>query len=254
MTTIARAVHGPVVEGDRGFRDNAEPTAPSGLQSGGAPDAYSFLGRLQQKGGSMRDKRQAMTLPGGRTGAISIGLLGLAFLLAWLVLTPGAGAAEQRATATKFTIGIATTPLGKIVVDSRGRSLYLFEADRKGKSACYGACAKAWPPVLVVGKPKAGPGARAALLGVLKRKDGKDQATYRGHPLYRFFKDTKSGQVKGQGLDFFGGEWYVLTPAGIKLEHAAGMDDNSSTDNSGGTTTGGGTTTDPGGGYGGGYG
>ena len=155
--------------------------------------------------------------------------------------------------ATKFTIGIATTPLGKIVVDSRGHSLYLFEADRKGKSACYGACAKAWPPVIVIGKPKAGPGARAALLGVVKRKDGKAQVTYRGHPLYRFFKDTGRGQVKGQGLDFFGGEWYVLTPAGAKLEHEDSTDDNSSTDDSGGATTGG-TTTDDGGYGGGGYG
>ena len=144
---------------------------------------------------------------------MAIGLLGLASLVAWLALSPLAGAAEQRAGATRYTVGIATTPLGKIVVDSRGRSLYLFEADHKRTSACYGACAKAWPPVIAVGKPKAGPGARAALLGVLMRKDGKQQVTYRGHPLYRFFKDTKGGQVKGQGLDFFGGEWYVLTPA-----------------------------------------
>ena len=198
----------------------------------------------------MRDRRDATTFGGGRASAVAIGLLGLAFLLAWLVLTPGADAAQQRVTASKFTIGIATTPLGKVVVDSRGKTLYLFEADKRGKSACYGACAKAWPPVLVIGKPKAGPGARAALLGVVKRKDGKEQVTYRGHPLYRFFKDTKRGQVKGQGLDFFGGEWYVLTPAGKKLEHAAGSDDSTSsgTNDSGG----GGTTT--GGGYGGGGG
>ncbi|HEY1318452.1 MAG TPA: hypothetical protein VGF10_14610 [Gaiella sp.] len=194
-----------------------------------------------------------MRTVGGRLGAVTVGLLGMAFLLTWLVLTPGAGAAEQRATATKFTVGIATTPLGKVVVDSRGRTLYLFEADRKGKSACYGACAKAWPPVLVAGKPKAGPGARATLLGVVMRKDGKEQVTYRGHPLYRFFKDTARGQVKGQGLDFYGGEWYVLTPAGVKLEREASTDDNGTTDDSGGTTTGGGTTT-PGGGYGDGYG
>jgi len=191
----------------------------------------------------MRDKAHTTTLTGGRLGAVALGLLGLAFLLAWLALSPQAGAADQRSTASANTIGVAKTPLGRIVVDSRGRSLYLFEADHKGTSACYSACAKAWPPVLVVGKPKAGPGARAALLGVLHRKGGTMQVTYRGHPLYRFFKDTKSGQVKGQGLDFFGGEWYVLTPAGIKLEHAATTDDS----NSGGTTTGGTDTT--GGGY-----
>ena len=189
----------------------------------------------------MRDKGNTTTITGGRLGAVAIGLLGLAFLVAWLALSPRAGAAEQQAGATRYTVGIATTPLGKIVVDSRGRSLYLFEADHKRTSACYGACAKAWPPVIAVGKPKAGPGARAALLGVLMRKDGKEQVTYRGHPLYRFFKDTKSGQVKGQGLDFFGGEWYVLTPAGIKLEHEAKTDDNSSgTTTSGTDTTGGG--------------
>ena len=193
---------------------------------------------------------------GGRLGAFALGLLAAASLLAWLTFTSGAGAAAQRDTATRFTVAIAKTPLGKVVVDSRGKTLYLFEADRRGKSACYGACAKAWPPVLVIGKPKAGPGARAALLGVVKRKDGKEQVTYRGHPLYRFFKDTKRGQVKGQGLDFFGGEWYVLTPAGIKLEHEESTDDNSATDTggttTGGTTTtpGGGTTTTPGGGYG----
>ena len=189
----------------------------------------------------MRDKGNTTTITGGRLGAVAIGLLGLAFLVAWLALSPRAGAAEQQAGATRYTVGIATTPLGKIVVDSRGRSLYLFEADHKRTSACYGACAKAWPPVIAVGKPKAGPGARAALLGVLMRKDGKEQVTYRGHPLYRFFKDTKNGQVKGQGLDFFGGEWYVLTPAGIKLEHEAKTDDNSSgTTTSGTDTTGGG--------------
>ena len=193
----------------------------------------------------MRDRRDATTFGGGRASAVAIGLLGLAFLLAWLVLTPGADAAQQRVTASKFTIGIATTPLGKVVVDSRGKTLYLFEADKRGKSACYGACAKAWPPVLVIGKPKAGPGARAALLGVVKRKDGKEQVTYRGHPLYRFFKDTKRGQVKGQGLDFYGGEWYVLTPAGKKLEHAEDDSTSAGADDSGG----GGTTTGGGGGY-----
>jgi len=180
----------------------------------------------------MRDRRDATTFGGGRASAVAIGLLGLAFLLAWLVLTPGADAAQQRVTASKFTIGIATTPLGKVVVDSRGKTLYLFEADKRGKSACYGACAKAWPPVLVIGKPKAGPGARAALLGVVKRKDGKEQVTYRGHPLYRFFKDTKRGQVKGQGLDFFGGEWYAVSAAGAKVDEDAAR--SSGDDSSGG--------------------
>ena len=201
----------------------------------------------------MNDKEGALKAPGRTLGALAIGLVAVMSLLAWLALSPGAGAARQQAGASGFTVGIATTPLGKIVVDARGRSLYLFEADHKGKSACYGACAQAWPPVLVSGKPKAGPGARAALLGVLHRSDGKSQVTYKGHPLYRFFKDTKRGQVKGQGLDFYGGEWYVLTPAGKKLEHAAGSDDSTSSgtnDSGGGTTTGGGYDGGGGGVYG----
>jgi predicted lipoprotein with Yx(FWY)xxD motif len=191
----------------------------------------------------MKEHGVGTTLAGARLGAFAVGVLALGRLLVWLALAPGAGAAERRAAATRFTVGIATTPLGKIVVDARGKSLYLFEADRRGKSACYGACAKAWPPVIVTGKPTAGRGARAALLGVVRRKDGKEQVTYRGHPLYRFFKDTRRGQVKGQGLDFYGGEWYVLTPAGKKLEREASTD--------GDTSTGGGTSD---GGYGGGYG
>jgi len=124
------------------------------------------------------------------------------------------------------------TALGRVLVDDRGRTLYLFEADKGGMSACYGKCTTFWPPLLTTGKPHGGAGAHAALLGTTRRKDGSLQVTYRGHPLYYFLKDEQAGQTRGQGVDGFGAEWYVLTRAGTKLEHRA-----SATDDKGGTST-----------------
>jgi len=75
------------------------------------------------------------------------------------------------------TLKTRTTKLGKIVVTASGRSLYLFEKDKHHKSACYGPCAKQWPPLLTKGKPVAGAGVKAKLLGVTMRKNGKHQVT-----------------------------------------------------------------------------
>ena len=112
---------------------------------------------------------------------------------------------------------IAKTPLGPILVDSRGRTLYDFPPDKAGMSSCYGACAALWPPVLTTGKPLAGPGVRASLLGTTKRKDGKLEVTYKGHPLYYFVTDRKPGQTTGQGVNQFGAPWWVLSPAGKEI-------------------------------------
>ena len=128
---------------------------------------------------------------------------------------------------------VTTTSLGKTLVDAKGRTLYLLTADSraKGKSVCYGACAKAWPPLLATGTAKAGHGAKQALLGVVKRTGGTMQVTYRGHPLYLFVKDTKPGQVNGQRLHGFGGPfctanlatkpcvWYAVSPSGSAITH-----------------------------------
>ncbi|PWU24367.1 MAG: hypothetical protein C5B48_06725, partial [Candidatus Rokuibacteriota bacterium] len=66
-----------------------------------------------------------------------------------------------------------------------------------------------------------GSGAKASLLGRTRRQDGRWQATYNHHPLYTFFEDTKKGQTKGEGLNFFGGEWEAVSPAGAKVEKNA---------------------------------
>jgi predicted lipoprotein with Yx(FWY)xxD motif len=149
--------------------------------------------------------------------------------------------------AAKPTVTVRETSLGKILVDRRGRTLYMFAPDRKGKSVCYGQCAVDWPPLYTTAKAKLGVkgGAKASLVGRTKRKDGRFQVTYRSHPLYLFKYDSKAGQLNGQNYLGDGGKWWVLTPAGrvIKKPVKAAEPAASTTT----TTSGGG-----GGGYGGG--
>jgi predicted lipoprotein with Yx(FWY)xxD motif len=115
------------------------------------------------------------------------------------------------------TVAVAKTRIGRILVDSKGITLYDFVTDKGGVSGCYGACAALWPPLITKGKPHAGPGVRASLLGTTKRKDGKLEVTYNHHPLYYFVTDRKPGQTTGQGVDQFGGPWWVLSPAGKEI-------------------------------------
>ena len=117
----------------------------------------------------------------------------------------------------------ASTSLGRILVNSRGHTLYLFQRDRNGRSACTGMCASFWPPLIAAGKPRAGAGARASMLGTTRRADGRLQVTYNHHPLYTFVKDTKRGQTKGEGLSAFGARWYAVSPTGAKVvKHSGG--------------------------------
>jgi predicted lipoprotein with Yx(FWY)xxD motif len=103
-------------------------------------------------------------------------------------------------------------------VGSNGRTLYLFQADKNGTSACTGACAAAWPPVTVTGAPQAGSGVSQSLLGTITRADGTMQLTYDGHPLYYFTADAAGGTAHGQGVKAFGAEWYVVSAAGSKID------------------------------------
>jgi predicted lipoprotein with Yx(FWY)xxD motif len=113
----------------------------------------------------------------------------------------------------------ASSPFGRILVDSRGVALYDFPKDRGIVSSCYGACAALWPPLLTSGKPVAGPGVKASLLGTTKRSDGKLEVTYNRHPLYYFVSDRRPGQFRGEGLNQFGDPWWVLSPAGKEIHH-----------------------------------
>lgn len=141
----------------------------------------------------------------------------LALILLTAVAATAIGSA-QTATTRATTVATGTSSLGRILVDGQGRTLYLFEKDRRGRSACGGVCAAYWPPLLARGKVLAADGAKQSLLGVSRRADGRSQVTYAGHPLYRFAQDTRRGQTAGQDLQLFGAGWYVLSPRGVKIE------------------------------------
>jgi predicted lipoprotein with Yx(FWY)xxD motif len=128
-----------------------------------------------------------------------------------------AGLALANGTTGGTTVVVAKSRLGPILVDSRGITLYDFVKDKRGTSSCYGACAALWPPLIAKGKPHAGRGVRASLLGTTRRKDGKLEVTYNHHPLYYYVSDRKPGQTTGQGLNQFGGLWWVLSPAGKEI-------------------------------------
>jgi predicted lipoprotein with Yx(FWY)xxD motif len=137
--------------------------------------------------------------------------LALAALLATSLIAVASSAASSTSAAT---LTAHSSRYGKILFDGRGHVLYLFARDRGGRSSCYGACAKAWPPFLTKGAPKAIAGVNAKLLGTTKRSDGTLQVTYAKHPLYYFSEDTKPGQIKCQNVSNFGGLWLVVTPSG----------------------------------------
>jgi predicted lipoprotein with Yx(FWY)xxD motif len=145
-------------------------------------------------------------------------VVGLA-LIAYVLIHPVSGSASRGAT--QPTVSTSSTGVGRVLVDSRGRTLYLFEKDRNGRSACAGQCATFWPPLITAGKPRVGAGVRASLIGTTKRADGRMQVTYNHHPLYTFVKDTKAGQTNGENVSAFGAEWYALSSAGAKVEKSA---------------------------------
>jgi predicted lipoprotein with Yx(FWY)xxD motif len=128
----------------------------------------------------------------------------------------------KNANGQSATVGVANENVGKILVDSQGRTLYLFERDSGTKSACTGACAVEWPPLRATGKPTVGGGANASIVATSDRSDGKPQVTYNGHPLYLFSADQKAGDTNGQGVNAFGGLWYVLSSSGDEITTPAG--------------------------------
>jgi predicted lipoprotein with Yx(FWY)xxD motif len=105
----------------------------------------------------------------------------------------------------------------KILVDGRGRTLYMWTADTGGKSNCtpeFLNCPKLWPPLITTGAPRAGKGVAAGKLSTFERRDGKQQVVYNRHPLYTYSEDKKPGDVKGQK---YLGTWFVLSPKGTPI-------------------------------------
>ena len=108
----------------------------------------------------------------------------------------------------------------EVLVNSMGRTLYVFQNDRHtpggASSACYDACAEDWPPLLTEGEPKGENGAFPTALGTFEREDGSVQVTYHGHPLYTYVGDKETGDRNGYHVKAFGGEWYAIRPNGRK--------------------------------------
>jgi predicted lipoprotein with Yx(FWY)xxD motif len=129
--------------------------------------------------------------------------------------------APKTTSGSAATLGIASTGLGKVLVNSQARTLYLFKGDSGSMSNCTGACAAAWPPLRAAGKPTLGSGVQGSLLSTSRRPDGASQLTYQGHPLYLYQGDTKPGDTNGQGVNAFGAGWYALSPAGSQVSGTA---------------------------------
>ena len=130
--------------------------------------------------------------------------------------TPGSAAASASGGRTA-TVSARNSVLGTILVDAQGRTLYLFKADSRSMSACGGACAAAWPPLVAHGSRIVGGGADSSLVSTIPRPGGARQLTYNGHPLYLYAGDQKPGDVNGQGVNAFGALWYVLSPTGNQI-------------------------------------
>jgi predicted lipoprotein with Yx(FWY)xxD motif len=106
--------------------------------------------------------------------------------------------------------------LGVVLVNSKGRTLYMFVPDKRSKVTCVGACAAIWPPVKLPkgAKPVASGAAKSSLLGSDRDPAGGRVVTYNGWPLYTYVGDHSAGQARGQALKLNGGYWYVLSPSG----------------------------------------
>ena len=147
-----------------------------------------------------------------RFGLQSVGL-GVAVAVAAAVLAVGASAASGGGT----TVNVRGSDYGNVLVGPGGLVVYMFGPDRPSKSRCYGTCAKSWHPLLTKGKPLAGAGVNANLLGTTTRRDGTVQVTYNSHPLY-FDNETgeshKPGEVGCQQFNVNGGIWLIMKPNG----------------------------------------
>ena len=132
-----------------------------------------------------------------------IGLVTFAALSA-----PAAAPAAQRTDIT-----VRGSDFGEMIWAPGHQAIYMFEKDGRNKSRCYGQCAKAWPPVLTQGRPKAGRGVDPELLGSTRRRNGARQVTYAGKPLYTYAHEGRD-QVFCHDVRLNGGYWWVLGPTG----------------------------------------
>ena len=140
--------------------------------------------------------------------AASLAVLGVA-----VIATPATAAAGKRASPAGKKVTVRKSAFGPMLWAPRRQALYIFQRDRRGRSRCYGACARAWPPLLTRGRPRGGRGVRKRLLGTVRRRGGARQVTYAGKPLYAYAHEGP-GQVLCHNVRLHGGLWWVIGPRG----------------------------------------
>jgi len=141
-------------------------------------------------------------------------VVAIALLVALIVSGDAISNASDHRASPRGTLTVKSSRFGRILFDGRGFVLYAFTADRRDRATCYGACAAAWPPLLVKRAPDAGSGANRRLVGTTRRRDGRLQATYAGKALYYYVGDRRPGQILCQKVSEFGGDWLVINPSG----------------------------------------
>jgi predicted lipoprotein with Yx(FWY)xxD motif len=127
-------------------------------------------------------------------------------------------ASTSTTTGAGPTLRLEPSPDGPILADSAGYTLYDFVPDTPTRSACVSVeCVALWPPLIVTSAPTVGAGLQQSLVGTIVRPGGARQVKYGGHPLYRWYNDTRPGMVTGQALLNKGGYWYVITATGKQV-------------------------------------
>ncbi len=205
---------------------NWPPLLTAGKPMAGAGADAALLGTTTRKDGAMQVTYNGWPVyywikdqkPGDATGQDVGGVWFVLNAKGEQVKTPSADTATPQAMGASVMLA-KNEKLGDILVDAKGMTLYLYTKDTRNTSNCYDKCATNWPPLLTEGKPAAGNGVDASLLGTTERKDGKLQVTYNGWPLYYWIKDQKPGDATGQDV---GGVWYVLNAKGEEVETPAG--------------------------------
>lgn len=135
-------------------------------------------------------------------------------------LLVGAVSATPLLSNAAGTAALVKTSAAQMLVNAKGMTLYVFALDKPGKSACYGQCARYWPPLLVPAGVTV-PATMAGLSGkwsVARRTDGTRQLAYEGAPLYTFAMDKKPGDMNGQGVL---SSWWVVVAAKAAATAAA---------------------------------
>lgn len=160
----------------------------------------------------------------GRIGVASAAIGVTALLGAALVLQQGVALGQTHISAVvpqaaKGTrVHVLKSSVGKVLVTSKGKTIYIFTADTKGASACTGVCLQYWPAVPAVQAPKPHTAGITAKFGTLKRPGGFKQLTVNGWPAYTYAGDTKVGALSGQGVNASGGLWWVVAPSGAWIK------------------------------------